>query len=53
MSINSPSATLRRTVAHEAEDTKQLLDNIQAESWKAWPNEAGVSTCPFRTAPTP
>ena len=41
MTVNT-SGTFRRAEETEREDTEQLMDNVKAESWKSWPNEAGV-----------
>lgn len=41
MAINA-SGRFRRAEDAEKEDTEKLIDNIKAESWKSWPNEAGV-----------
>ncbi len=46
--INANSTTFKRAKEFEDEDVKQVVHNIQAESWKSWPNEAGVSHQKFR-----
>ena len=42
MALNE-AGILRRTREDEVEDSSQVTQNILDESWKDWPNEAGVS----------
>lgn len=42
MAVNA-LGLVHRTVRNEKEDKEQILHNIQNESWKDWPNQAGVS----------
>ncbi|KAJ4247181.1 hypothetical protein NW762_013320 [Fusarium torreyae] len=39
MALNGPGL-YHRTREHEAEDTTSIFENLLAESWKTWPNEA-------------
>lgn len=41
MSVNDPGTHIRRA-EDEARDHEQAVDNLLHESWKQWPNEAGV-----------
>lgn len=43
MAVNA-TGPFRRTPETADEDIAQTITNIQAESWKTWPNEAGVSS---------
>ena len=42
MAINIPG-TAHRTMGDQLADMEQVQQNILDESWKDWPNEAGVS----------
>jgi hypothetical protein len=39
----SSSGTFHRLASDEEQDAKATMENFHAESWKDWPNEAGVS----------
>lgn len=41
MALNATS-THHRTVEDELVDAQLAMDNLLNESWKDWPNEAGV-----------
>lgn len=41
------AGTFLRTGLQEKEDVALAISNIQAESWKNWPNEAGVRQGPI------
>lgn len=43
MTINE-EGTFRRTGTEEKQDTAQAIENLKAELWTSWPNEAGVSS---------
>lgn len=42
MALNGPGITLRKAT-NEGEDVADFQNNRLQESWKEWPNEAGVS----------
>ena len=45
--------TFLRTGLQEKDDVAMAISNIQAESWKNWPNEAGVRRGPIPRYLTP
>jgi len=44
----TPAANpVRFTSGDEAANSKQIIQNIEQEAFKDWPNDAGVSVMPF------
>lgn len=47
------SGVLHRTIKDEEEDTEKVFDKIENESWKDWPNHAGICSPPASVSQAP